>query len=47
MTGFPIIFIGFNLINESTMARLTICEFQIAFFVVVLVMSESLSRSHQ
>src|SRR4029453_1696774 len=37
MTGLPIIFFGFSFLNESTIARLTICAFQIAFFLVVVV----------
>src|SRR6185503_18546841 len=37
MTGLPIILRGFSFLNESTIARLTICAFQIAFFLGLLV----------
>src|SRR6185295_3260047 len=33
MTGLPIIFRGCSFLNESTIARLTICAFQIAVFL--------------
>src|SRR6185369_17488537 len=52
MTGLPIIFFGFSFLNESRIARLTICAFQIALFFVVLVIvfrlpSECFSGVHQ
>src|SRR5215203_1782759 len=37
ITGLPIIFFGLSFLNESTTARLTICAFQIACFLVVVI----------
>src|SRR6185503_20955714 len=53
MTGLPIIFFGLSFLNESRTARLTICAFQIACFLVVVIVfslrapSKCLSGVHQ
>src|SRR5262245_36732882 len=39
MTGFPIILRGLSFKKESRIARLTICAFQIAFFVVCVIVN--------